>query len=678
MKRVSPSAAALLGCCLGVLATATPGSADEAAAEYDAATLKKLSLEDLAALEVPTVQGASLHEQKVTEAPSAVTVITADDIAKYGYRTFTDILSSVPGLYVRDDHNYGYVGVRGFARPGDYNTHVLMLVDGHRINETVGDQVLLESGGIVDVDLIERVEIIRGPGSSLYGSNAFLGVINVITRRPAEAGHGEVAGSIGSRESYKGRATLGHRFANGAELLLSGSYFDSVGARRLHFDEFDRPTTQNGVVRRADGDESGSAFASGRWGDFRFQAAYAQRTKQIPTASFGTVFGDPRTQTRDVRAYADLSYQHLFGNGIDLTGRLGYDRYDSLGRYIYQDDPSTPRYQNIDDFMGQWITTDLQIRRTFFSRHAVTAGFQLIHNLDQNQKNSDLRPAQVYLNDRRSGTNYAFFLQDEWRITDQLLVNAGVRYDHRYLSGSAVSPRVGIIYMPFASTSLKLLYGQAFRSPSPTELFYQDGGLSQLPSPNLKPEKITTYELVAEQELGRYVRATATGFYYEVKDLLHEGTDAATQLIKLDNLGSATAAGFDLTLDARLPAGIRGRASYSFTDALDGEPGVRSVNAPLHLAKLNLIVPLHADRLFASAEVQYGGARQTLAGRTLNDFTIANLTVFARDLLPGLDLSASLYNLFDEHYAAPGGPELVQDRLTQEGRSFRLRVTYRF
>ena len=129
------------------------------------------------------VYSASKSVQSVSDAPASVTVVTADEIQKYGYRTLADILRDVRGFYVTYDRDYSYVGVRGFGRLGDWNSHILLLVDGHRINDNVLGQAMIGTEFPVDVDLIERVEIVRGPSSSLYGAEAFLAVINVITRK---------------------------------------------------------------------------------------------------------------------------------------------------------------------------------------------------------------------------------------------------------------------------------------------------------------------------------------------------------------------------------------------------------------------------------------------------------------------------------------------------------------
>ena len=124
--------------------------------------LTELPLEQLMQIQVPTVVSASKFEQKATEAPSSVTVITSDDIKHYGYRTLADILASVPGFYVSYDRNYDFLGARG-VNLGDYNSRILLLVNGHRVNNDLNDGAYIGTAFILDVDLIDRVEIIRGP-----------------------------------------------------------------------------------------------------------------------------------------------------------------------------------------------------------------------------------------------------------------------------------------------------------------------------------------------------------------------------------------------------------------------------------------------------------------------------------------------------------------------------------
>src|SRR6185295_1369374 len=160
-----------------------------------------LSLDDLMKAEIYT---ASKHWQAISEAPASVSIVTADEIQKYGYRTLADILRSIRGISITSDRNYSYVGVRGFARPGDFNTRLLLLVDGHRFNDNVYDGAYIGTDFPIDVDLIERVELIRGPSSSLYGGSAFFGVINVVTKRAHNLRGPMVSFEAGTLGTYKG------------------------------------------------------------------------------------------------------------------------------------------------------------------------------------------------------------------------------------------------------------------------------------------------------------------------------------------------------------------------------------------------------------------------------------------------------------------------------------------
>jgi len=231
-----------------------------AAVEQDQAVLMEMDIDDLRKIKVATVFGASKYEQKVTEAPSSITIITSDEIRKYGYRTLADIFRSVRGLYVTYDRNYAYVGVRGFGRTGDYSNRILLLVDGHRTNDNIFNQGFIGTDFILDVDLIDRVEVIRGPGASLYGSNAFFGVVNVITRKGRSLKGVEASGEAAGYGTYKGRVSYGNTLHNGSDLLLSGTLYDSDG-QRLYFRELDDPATNNGISENSDYDRSNSVFA---------------------------------------------------------------------------------------------------------------------------------------------------------------------------------------------------------------------------------------------------------------------------------------------------------------------------------------------------------------------------------------------------------------------------------
>lgn len=281
-------------------------------------------------IEVPTVTGATKYEQKTTEAPSSVTVITATEVKRYGHRTLADILQSVQGFHVSNDRNYSFLGARGINF-GDFNSRVLVLIDGHRINNNLTDGAYIDTAFPLDVDLIDRVEIIRGPGSVLYGNNAFFGVINVITRQGNQVDGGELSGEYAEFDTYKGRATFGKAFTNGvhrAQLLLSGTLYDSAGPDRLFYKEFNTPEQNNGIARSLDNDAFGSFFGSLNYRDFTLEGAFSSREKGNPTAQHITTFNDPRLRTTDERSYASLKYAHSFPDAVDVTAQVYYDRYD--------------------------------------------------------------------------------------------------------------------------------------------------------------------------------------------------------------------------------------------------------------------------------------------------------------------------------------------------------------
>jgi outer membrane receptor for ferrienterochelin and colicins len=629
--------------------------------------------------EIPSVYGASKYEQKLTDAPSFVSIVTASEIKMYGYRTLADILRSVPGFFSTYDRNYSYVGVRGFGRPGDYNTRVQLLVDGHRINDSVYDQAPIGTDFPVDIDLIDRVEVIRGPSSSIYGANAFFAVINIMTKRGRDLKGFEVSGEGGSFDTYKGRLSYGTKFQNGVEMLVSGSYFNSLG-QNLHFKEFDRPATNHGIAHLLDGDQFHDVFSKFSFQDFSVEGAYHSRDKGIPTASFDTIFNDPREKTVDERAYMNMKYQHNFDNGWGVTARAFYDHYNFNGGYPYSPTYSADPISSIlnkELSLGESIGTELQVTKRLFEKHKFVFGTEYRNNFIQNVKTYDEDPFYIYTDQKRNSAQWGVYLQDEFSIFNNLILNMGVRHDEYETFGGTTNPRLALIYHPFEKTVIKALYGQAFRPPNIYELYFEDG-TSIKANPSLIPERITTYELVWEQYLGSRWRITAAGFYNDISNLISLENDPTDSMLVYRNVGDVIVKGFELQLEGRFPRGIEGRISYAFQVTEDQATGKTLTNSPEHQAKLNVIVPLIPERLFLGTEFQYISSRKTLAGAETDDAFVTNITFFARNLLKDLDLSASVYNLFDQKLGDPGSTEHRQDIILQDGINFRVKVTYSF
>ena len=271
------------------------------------------------------VYSASKHLQPSGEAPSSVTVVTGTQIREQGYRTLADVLRTVRSFFVTYDRNYSSLGVRGFARPGDFNTRILLLVDGHRLNDNIYDEAMIGTEFPVDVDLIQRIEIVRGPVSSLYGSKALFAVINVVTKHASDLNGLELSAEAASYNTYKGSVSYGRTLPQ-LVFLVSGSFYGSRGQNQLFYPEFDTPQTNNGIASHADDDQLGTALATISSHGFTLQGAYGTREKGIPTAAYGTIFNNNGTRTTDTHGYVDLRYERTLGSWITLV-RAFYDRY---------------------------------------------------------------------------------------------------------------------------------------------------------------------------------------------------------------------------------------------------------------------------------------------------------------------------------------------------------------
>jgi outer membrane receptor for ferrienterochelin and colicins len=656
---------------LMALSAPATGTAQDAALAPVTETVSELSIESLMQVEVPTVYGASKYQQTTAEAPASVTVITPDEIKMYGYRNLAEILQSVRGFSMTYDRNYSYLGMRGFSRPGDYNSRILLLIDGIRINDNVYDEAGVGNDFPLDIDLIERVEVIRGPSHSLYGSNAFFGVINVITRAGRSLNGAEVSGEAGSFASYKGRLSYGRKFASGVEALVSGSLLDSRG-QDLHYSEFDTPEQNNGWAMGSDGEHYGSYFLKLRYRAFTLEGGYLRRRKNIPTGSFGTVFNTPLNRAVDSRAFLDLRFEHEYDNRLAVLARVSFNRYNYDGDYLHQADQE--RILNKDYSRGDALGAELQLTKELFQRHKFVMGGEFRDNIRQDQGNYD--STARYLDDRRSSVSFGLYAQDEFTLLDNLALHGGIRYDHFDSLGGTFNPRLALVYSPLADTRLKLISGKAFRAPNSFELHYSLPSYS-LDNPHLREETVTSYEAVLEQVLGAHLNATVSAYYNQMENIISQTLNADGVHI-FENIDRYSTRGVEFELQGKWPNGIQGRGSYTLQKARRSGAVTTVPNSPRQLAKLNLIVPLLDKRVFLGLEEQFTDRKKTVSGPDAPQFFVTNLTLFSQKLVKGVELSASVYNLFNEHHGDPGSEDHIQNTIEQDGRTFRLKATYAF
>ena len=236
------------------------------------------------------------------------------------------------------------------------------------------------------------------------------------------------------------------------------------------------------------------------------------------------------------------------------------------------------------------------------------------------------------------------------------------------------------MYQPFAATTFKLLYNEGFRAPNGLELYYQDGGLTAKANPRLHPEKIRALELIWEQKLAKTLLFKTSGFYYHINDLISQVTDPSDGLNVYRNLMNADAKGIEIELGGHWRF-LDGRLSYSFQDARNLATGQILSNCPQHLGKVNLTVPLFRDKLFAGLEVLFTSSRSTLRGSPVNAYGVTNLTLLSRNFWKRVELSASVYNLFNQRYFDPGSLDQLGSglrQIRQDGTTFRLKATFSF
>ena len=501
---------------LPLLAAVVCLASPAAAAAQDVPPLTDRKLEDLLRLDVQRVFGASERLQPVTEAPSSVTIVTADEIARYGYRTLADVLRGVRGLYVSDDRQYSFLGVRGLSRPGDFDTRVLLLVNGHPVNDNVYSQAQIGSEFGIDASMFERVEVIRGPASSLYGTGAFLAVVNVITRSGASLHGASVAVETGSLETRLMRAAAGQRFASGIDVAVSATHQQTGGVQRLYIPAFDSAATNQGIAAGLDGERVSQLYGHLGFKDFTLTAAYGHRDKDVATAPYGGAFNvqAPRSENFDRRTLLDALYEHS-ARGTHVTLRGSFDRYDYNAINPFPGvTAGAPPIVNYDVGVGTRLGFDGRVTRSFRGQHTVTAGTEFFDNLQQNMANHDDNlPGTIIDQTSRQG---ALYLQDAVRLKPWLLVNGGLRYD-RYQSQADLTPSAAVIFLPSSNQSFKYLYGQAFRAPNAFERSYYSAGI---PNRSLRAESIDTHEVVWERYTAAWLRTSVSAYRYTARELI--------------------------------------------------------------------------------------------------------------------------------------------------------------
>lgn len=638
---------------------------------------------DVRLLSRQEVTAASRTTQQVEAAPASVTLVDAREIRAFGHTTLWDALAGTRGVFQADDLTYQSLGFRGFARPGDYGNRVLVTIDGHVMNDDQLGGSYVAEDLLVDLDDVARIEVVRGPGSVLYGSNAFLGVVNIVTRQAEQTGGHVALTADGSRTARaRGAVDLGD---GDRGLWLSASGLASQG------DDFSFPDlvgtataggATDGVVAGADGTRAATVHGRGWWRQVAVQGLVTARDKRIPTGAFGTVPGDDRAHSEDLRAFGEARWEPRLGTLGRLYARAWLDRYAYDGTFPYD-----PTYVYRDRWRGTWVGAEPRVVLEPVQALALTLGAEARQHLQAELHSEDSEG--VVLDEQPTHAVLAAYAAVQLDPVDWLRADLGARYDHTTLldGGGALSPRAALVLSPGELTTVKLLGGTAFRSPSPYELLYSDGGLTQVPPERLEPERVATVELEASRRLDDATTLTVGAYGNRIENLVGteltgEVSDEGEVFRYANDDGQVLAAGLEAALRREWRRGSHLHVQQSLQaarqdDLLDGTPLSHS---PGWTGSVKAAVPLLAtgatlaSRLRAESPRWLGGAgRDPEVDRT--DWVLLwDLTATGAVGGGPVRMGVGVRNLLDWAVAWPAGVDLAQQTVPQPGRTFFLTV----
>jgi iron complex outermembrane receptor protein len=628
-----------------------------AVARADDEKTSKLPLDQL--LDTPISTGAK-YDQQLSSVAASVTVITAEEIERYGWTSLADVLQASRGFYLTNDRTSIYAGLRGIGRPSDYNSRLLILIDGQPVNGAIFGSAAVGSDLAIDLGMVEKIEIVRGPGSALYGTYAMLAVINIFTKN-ADAIDGVAISALSGSNGKQGAAfRAGKVLTNGLRITTSASWQETDGAN-LFFPEYDAPENNHGVAEKRDYEDLHGFRLTLEKGGFKLSASTRTNIQGVPTASFGTVF-NAATSTSFTRNLVVAEYQHRLGRNATMELRSYWDRGHGSGSYSYD-------VVGLESSISSTIGGEARVHWDLSPNQRLTAGTEYA-----NSRKIEYQYAAGDFNVdlRRPYDVTSYYLEYEGHPSPRVGFVAGIRRDDFSATGDSTNPRAAILFTPNRSTTIKLLYGSAFRSPNVYEAFYEDSLTPWKAHPDLKPESIRTTELVWEQRLSPETMLVGSAFHITADDLIDEQLEPVEQIYWYDNIGSMTSNGVELGLQMRRQNGLWARLSGSAQRVAteDGPPS----NSPRFLLKGGLSTSPWAP-FHAGIEGIFEASRRTRDGDKTEPFLLLNGTI-SRQLAERFRLSLSVRNLLDTRYSTPVGPELLPQAIRQDGRTFQLKMIY--
>lgn len=639
----------------------------------------EFTLADMLDIDVVSV---SKFTQKSSGAPASVSVISADDIFIHGYRTLAEALRSVRGFNITSDRLYSYAGVRGFAPLGDYNQRILLMIDGMRVNNNEYDQAMLGSEFSLDLNLVDRIEVVHGPGSSIYGNNAMFAVINVISKQASEIGN-SLNVQLDSLLYRSAQATLAGELPHSGKfmLALSGEY---APGEDLTFPEF--ATSGGGNTSGTDYLRNQRLFGKLQLSGLEVMANFSHREKGNPGALSSGTFDDPRNRFVDDQAFLNVSFTRPLGADTDASVRLFLGAHDYNADYVYDYPPITV---NSDFGQGRWWGSEVKLVSQLSDRQRLVYGLETQNNTRLRFYNYDVSPYALEFDENTHTHRSAIYLQDEWQITPNLAATMGGRYDRLSHQEDEFNPRLALVWQISKTSTFKSSYSTAFRTPTAAEDFWQNrqGPLGSVGLRPIKNEFIETLEVSIEHYPNADLRLAANAYSYRVRDQIsynpdYESPSDTPNPIDTNvfiNLLKVRGRGVEGEIEKLLSDGSHLRASASLRE-VESSDHSRLLATPNWMAKLSYDRAL-GRAWFLGMESQIIGPMHTNLGST-DTSTVINVSFTRRMRGDGWQFSASIRDLFDSQPAQPvmddGYGLTPRDTVPGEARSLRVSLTKKF
>lgn len=658
-----------------------------AATMAHAADITHMSLEEL--LEVEIVSSASKMSQKVSETPTAIRVITAQDIRRYGWRTLGEALSFLPGISVITNRYYDFIGARGAVLPDDYNTRYLMVIDGTPMNDALLESAFIGDAFPLDMALIQRIEYVPGAGSVAYGANAMLGTINITTQSAKGRHATEAEAFVDSIGRKSLRATTTQSFDNGAALTLSATGMRQEGRDQSYPDAIGNKTGSNGlptttgITHHLDSSRNNQLYAKLEQGGAKISLMLSDRINHPSTAPHGANFDDPAMKIQD-RSF-DLTANYTGEIARELT------LYTNLTYMGYRNTTTTPRFKftfpqqryiaEQDSDAQRWFA-EARLTTTRWSGHQTAVGLDLSKETKNDLLSHNSLGITDYHNDAPD-SRLGLYFQDQWQFAENWQLHPGLRFDRSVMWGNHVSPRLGLTWQASPTLSLKAVAARAFRNPNPLE---SRAGKTPTPAPfetlsnmRLQAEAVDTHELVAEWRPSSALELSSSLYHHKLRQLIGIATTTGNDF-QYQNLYGIDVTGLETVMHYHFASQWKLNTSLTLQDAQQ-QNGQPAPNAADWIAKLSANGPLWRSGIIAAGELYATGASsQSWNGKTVHNSTtiVSNLIFTASQWLPGAELQLRINNLFDRNDTIPGSDDTPVAHMPLYGRNASLSVRYAF